>query len=635
MLEVNAGPGHTTSHRRLIDEAMRARATSNLGADRPIEDAVLSAWRTSRAFLERRGWLLVLILTWGFLLSVLDLGWLPNDDGTLAHAADRIRGGEHPHVDFDEPYTGALSYLNALAFEVFGNNLFSLRYPFIVAVGAWMFVLHLLARRVLDPILSALAVSALVLASVLMHLSPMPSWYNLMLGTIALYLAVRFYESGNRWFLLVAGLVVGASTLIKTNGLLMAMSIGLVLAVRAVRQGNRRQITWARSLMVAAAAAIALFLASAPTLSRFTLFLLPLGIVLYSEWRPRSLDNSLAGSLSIPREMIAFGVGIGVPVLAYFAFYWSIGGVEQLWRSIVVTPRVFVEDLGRDVAGLRFAIGTLIPGVVLWRVAKWNHIPRRATYVGLIVLIGLIYLVNPSVAILGLYSTLIWLALSLGALCLLNQRLVHSKSLPHASVAVLLGGLSFQMVQFPTSTPVHLVYSLPLVGLALLMLVAQIDRELLIGVLGAFVVLACVFAVAKLEGRFFADGETGVRTEYVSLSMPRGGLRVPSTSAYVNDVVSAAAELKGEGIVFLTGPDSPEIYYLAEVENPTPVFFDFLSTTRDASATTLAYLNVLKPDVFVNNREPKVSEALSPGRIEGACQFLASFGPREIYIGCH
>jgi hypothetical protein len=249
-------------------------------------------------------------------------------------------------------------------------------------------------------------------------------------------------------------------------------------------------------------------------------------------------------------------------------------------------------------------------------------------------LTGLIYLVNPTVAILGLYSTLIWLALILGALCLLNHRLVQSKSLPHASVAVLLGGLSFQMVQFPTSTPVHLIYSLPLVGLALLMLVAQIDRELLIGVLGGFVVLACVFAVAKLEGRFFADGETGVRTEYVSLSMPRGGLRVPSTSAYVNDVVSAADELKGEGIVFLAGPDSPEIYYLAEVENPTPIFFDFLSANRDTSATTLAYLDVLKPDVFINNREPKVSEALSPERIDGACQMLASFGPREIYIGC-
>src|SRR5215813_10887577 len=69
-----------------------------------------------------------------FLLSALyaarDLkrGWVPSDEGTFGQSAERVLQGELPHKDFDEGYTGGLTYLNALAFRVLGTNLASLRY---------------------------------------------------------------------------------------------------------------------------------------------------------------------------------------------------------------------------------------------------------------------------------------------------------------------------------------------------------------------------------------------------------------------------------------------------------------------------------------------------------------------------
>src|SRR5215831_17279135 len=43
--------------------------------------------------------------------------WLPWDDGTMAQAAERVLNGQLPHRDFNEPYTGGLTWLHAAAFH--------------------------------------------------------------------------------------------------------------------------------------------------------------------------------------------------------------------------------------------------------------------------------------------------------------------------------------------------------------------------------------------------------------------------------------------------------------------------------------------------------------------------------------
>jgi len=50
-------------------------------------------------------------------------GWVPHDEGLLGQSAERLLAGQLPHRDFDEVYTGGLSYLHALAFEVGGVRL--------------------------------------------------------------------------------------------------------------------------------------------------------------------------------------------------------------------------------------------------------------------------------------------------------------------------------------------------------------------------------------------------------------------------------------------------------------------------------------------------------------------------------
>src|SRR6185369_16987537 len=88
----------------------------------------------------RRTWLLLLALLLigaaygGFYLK---RGWIPHDDGSFAMAAERVLHGDLPHRDFDDLYTGGLTFLNAAAMKLFGVNLASIRYPAFLLFLLW------------------------------------------------------------------------------------------------------------------------------------------------------------------------------------------------------------------------------------------------------------------------------------------------------------------------------------------------------------------------------------------------------------------------------------------------------------------------------------------------------------------
>ena len=78
---------------------------------------------------------------------LLDRGWVPHDEGMLAQSAARVLRGELPHRNFDEVYTGGLSYLNALAFQLFGERLLSMRYLSFQAIPPRVPLVYKLAAR--------------------------------------------------------------------------------------------------------------------------------------------------------------------------------------------------------------------------------------------------------------------------------------------------------------------------------------------------------------------------------------------------------------------------------------------------------------------------------------------------------
>src|SRR5690349_16792328 len=80
--------------------------------------------------------------------------WLPWDDGTMAQAAERLLQGQLPHRDFNEGYTGGLTWLHSVAFRVFGVSIWSLRTTLFVFAVATIPVWYYIARRFGSPLLA-------------------------------------------------------------------------------------------------------------------------------------------------------------------------------------------------------------------------------------------------------------------------------------------------------------------------------------------------------------------------------------------------------------------------------------------------------------------------------------------------
>src|SRR6266545_2333016 len=140
--------------------------------------------RARSSIRAERTWLAVtLALGAALCLLALNRGWEPVGEGAIAQSAERVLRGEVPHRDFDELYTGLLTYIHAAAFAIGGIRLVVLRVPLLLAALAWLAVFFALARRLLRPPGAALLTLAALVWSVPNDPSPMPSWYNLFLAT--------------------------------------------------------------------------------------------------------------------------------------------------------------------------------------------------------------------------------------------------------------------------------------------------------------------------------------------------------------------------------------------------------------------------------------------------------------------
>ena len=82
-------------------------------------------------------------------------GWIPGDAGAIGHAAERVLGGELPHRDFIDVYTGGQALLNALGFRLFGVGIPTMRLILFVAFLAWVPTVWYIARRFVGLMLAA------------------------------------------------------------------------------------------------------------------------------------------------------------------------------------------------------------------------------------------------------------------------------------------------------------------------------------------------------------------------------------------------------------------------------------------------------------------------------------------------
>ena len=287
----------------------------------------------------------------------LDHGWIPHDEGLLAHPAQRVLAGELPHRDFDDLYTGGLAFANAAAFKLLGERLFSMRLVMFAVFILWIPVVYYVARYFASFLLALLATACAVAFSIPLYPAAMPSWYNLFFATFALGALLRYLTVRRGVWLMAAGLAAGFSIVVKIVGLYLVAAVLVILAFieqaettggSVADSGAHRGLS-ARPysiLLTGCAALLTLALVKLVGLrvgpQGLVHFVLPtasvLALLVAREWR-LAAEATSTRLIRVGGMVLPFLTGLAIPLLIFLVSYVTSGSLDTLYRGLFVLPQ--------------------------------------------------------------------------------------------------------------------------------------------------------------------------------------------------------------------------------------------------------------------------------------------------------
>jgi hypothetical protein len=524
----------------------------------------------------------------------LKRGWVPHDEGILAQAAERVLHGEMPHRDFNDPYTGGLSYLNASAFWLFGVNLLVLRYVLFAFFLAWVPAVYAAAREFCEPLPAAGITLLSVIWSVPNYSAAMPSWFCLFLATFGTLSLLKYIRQPRPYLLLLTGLCGGLSFLAKSPGLFFLAGALLFLVCREQSLAREGQFPTRRTPFYSAfvvlcltlfCSALAKLVIPGGGISDFLHFVLPaLAISLLlvmRESRPARIDDAARFKLLL-QLVLPVVFSFALPLLVLLAVYWLHNATHQLITGL------FVFHLQRLQYARRSAPDPIIflPSIILAFLLTENE-PRsgfRPFVPSLKILFATLFLVScfffrrPYILVFeAALGTIPVLTVGVVALLCGLFRRKESDSLANQQIVLLLSvtGLC-SLIQFPFSVPIYFCYVAPLAILTVAAVISNLPRAvglnsyLAVVFLGLFAVL--VARPGFLGSLGFSDHSD---EQTASLTLPRaGGLRISQSDATLYKELILFVQQHASGGPILASPDCPEVYFLSGLRNPTRTFFD-------------------------------------------------------------
>jgi len=578
-----------------------------------------------------------LILVWSvsvlYALGFYDRGWVPHDEGTIAQSAERVLAGELPHRDFDEIYTGGLTYLHALAFKVLGLNLISLRILLLCFFIGFVPALYAIAVRLAPPIVAAAVTFLGVAWSVPNYFASVPSWYNLFFATFGILALIRHAETQHVGWLFIAGLFGGCSLLAKITGVYYIAAAVFFLTFREqilsnTGAGDRRTaFGW---FFLVKLIGVLLFLAGLMMLLQWRLnlmgifhFLIPqiaiCGILLWSEWREGKNPFGLRVKM-LSRLLLPFTTGAVIPVALFIAVYLSTDSLADLYRGVFVLPSRRLEIAAADfppfltvLASLPYAALVFFPG--------FEAPTKSDRLVGFFLICSLVGILCFSSDLI-LYS-IVWQSVrSLGVIAVLaGTQIFFARSLSggflepdkRQKLFLLISMTALlSLIQFPFAAPLYFLYIAPLVCLALLVVLTV---QPVIPKFSHFIILLfyLLFAILWTNTGYVAAGvgNTGYPAKSL-LNLPRGQLRVTEYDNQLYTQVVNLIQKHSKSIYIYATPDCPEIYFLSGMRNPTRTMFDFLSDGEKDPRLLSALLEKKQINVVVINQVLQFSPPLDP-----------------------
>lgn len=590
-----------------------------LGATNRIEEPSGTPVPAAVPFRETRAGWLTLAVVWTvsvvYLAVHLRQGWVPSDAGMLAEMAERVLRGQVPHRNFIEVYTGGLTYLNALAFRLFGVNFFSLRIPLFLFFVGWVPSVYFIARRFARPLVAGAVTLLAVAWSVPNYPEAMPSWYNLFFATWGVLAFFRFTETGKKRWLWIAGGCGGLSFLVKISGLYF-VAAGLLflvfhemcLAKSGAARSDRRGLSF--RLFVTAGLllyliSVALLISARPTAGEFVYFVLPSGcLVLFLLWE--GWCGRFPGATGRFRALLStclpFLGGVTVSIACFLLWYASQGALGAWWAGTFIRPLVRTHWIGWNAFSPAAALLGLLPALVILAAAYDARVSTRrlAAFGAPLALAAFLAAAWRSLTayILAGYSVALAIPLLASAApVLLRWPAENGRRSREQAFLLVAAAAVCSLIEFPTSGTIYFCYVAPMAILGVLALVSlkpPKSRAALWSLLAFYLIFSVWLRTPGYYNMMRSVPDRPVRLVAVKLARA-GGIRAKAAEAEEYEKLVPLVQSHARGSYIYCTPDCPEIYFLSGKRNPTGTIWDFLDPDfLDITARTERILSALE-----------------------------------------
>lgn len=577
--------------------------------------------------------LVLQIVTALYLSTYVSRGWFPSDEGVIAHSAERVLQGELPHRDFDSPYTGGLSILHAGVFSLLGESLLSLRWSLFVFAQLFVAAFYLLARRCLS-IKAAVTVTLMaVVWGLPVYFAAMPSWYVLFLEVIATVCVVRFIDSSNRNWLICAGVLCGLGFLLKITVLYYVAAVLLLILFRIQSLNCDNQHDQGRMAVTVLTLCISLALSLMVTAllsrcfdSRVACHLLLPNIAVCSVLvlnERNSVDSLKERVCSLLRDALPFVIGAAVPVILFTALYVPAGSLSQLWHGVFIVPQQRFESVPWPLPPL-FWMLTVVPLMAVLYLKTTDIATRRVRCLVIVVLTSFLCLVH-ILSNTPLVFNSVWASVRCASpfvvavgcwLCLKpNQYATEPAAAIRRQVLFLFTAATSltSLVQFPNATNPYFLYFAPF----MILTAVYAAHQQCAGIRFQHVAMAgfyLCFGLLTLNRTYVANPTLELFSEHqYEMDSSRSGLLLSKQDRDVYSEIIRLVQLSTSPDEFIyAAPDCPEVYFLANRQNPTRTMYDVFDDHDGRFERLIEVLDDQKTGAVVVNMAPLYSSKAAP-----------------------
>lgn len=536
-----------------------------------------------------------------FVLAVLvplfvhfhDRSWIPSDDGQYAHVAERVLDGEVLHRDTEEFHAAPVHLIHALALQVWGRDLVSLRYPIaILAISQALLVLLCFSAGRRPLYVGVVAALSVALIGPLQIADPTPNLYALFTAIAICTVMIRLRPSG-RQQVLVGALLAVTFYFRQITGIFAAMAVlTTMLSDTAGRaRGDARAVPdesrWLSGLIhLVMLLGLLGYLATATDPGGWVLFGFgPLGLLLIGtadSWRPSGGRRSASNPEAL-RIIGMLAIGFVAVSAALGAYYLHTGALTDFFRDVFVSAP---------------------------QITRLGHL-HRFSY--LFYLFGDGSDLGP-VSPLGLANRLYWWMIVLVAAVQGVALLwVFGRGRDRAERALILPVMATFHAQVALYNQIHF-YLYVTAGLSLAAMLWFAHRHMR-GTLAALAAFCCVIGVYSHAGqsyrRSFKQTLLGERASQQRSDLDRSGLWMdPDELDTYRQVVSILRATTATGTPIFALPNNAEIYFLADRPNPFRLFNTTISSRgADMNQAFLKEFDRVAPAWVVHDTEQHYNTA--------------------------